>query len=48
MRDCGMCNGTGLDEADFTGMCFACHGVGWVEDEDEDDERDEEEEYDDG
>ncbi len=28
--DCGLCNGTGKDDADFTGRCFACHGEGQV------------------
>ncbi len=36
--DCRMCNGTGIDDADFTGLCFECLGMGVVPDDE--DERD--------
>lgn len=42
MRDRSDCNGTGIDDADWTGRCWWCRGTGWVVDSD--DERDEEEE----
>ena len=33
--DCSMCNGTGIDDADFTGCCFCCSGMGVVPDDDD-------------
>lgn len=28
--ECAMCNGTGIDEADWSGRCFKCTGHGLV------------------
>lgn len=32
---CPFCNGTGLDEADWSGRCFNCDGHGAIPDDDE-------------
>ncbi len=34
--DCVFCNGTGLDEADWSGRCFYCGGTGMTDDDEED------------
>lgn len=41
--DCPMCNGTGIDDADFAGCCFNCSGMGVVADDDDSSEFDDDE-----
>jgi DnaJ-class molecular chaperone len=36
--DCYLCNGTGIDDANWDGRCFSCRGSGQVEAGDRDDE----------
>lgn len=40
LTDCRACNGTGLDDADWSGRCPFCEGEGWIDDEDNDQEDD--------
>lgn len=40
VRDCDACNGTGLDEDDFTGECFTCCGTGEIEEDDDSEDGD--------
>lgn len=36
IRDCPTCNGTGIDETDALGECYACGGFGGIEDDERD------------
>jgi DnaJ-class molecular chaperone len=40
LTECRFCNGTGLDDADWSGRCFACDGEGLVEDDDDQEDDD--------
>lgn len=40
MSECHTCNGTGIDNAHWTGRCFACEGSGWVPDDDREPDED--------
>lgn len=43
VRDCHHCNGTGLDDADWSGRCPFCDGSGEVEEDEREERRDEDE-----